>query len=210
MEPNVVNSPPPPEPSRKNSLLQILNWKTVLVVFGLVVLAEVIWGVSILLKPVPKPELAPKQIVPMASLAVSSAMKEPRVGDLVKVDVVLNTGTRLTDGTDVILLYDPSALTVQPASGSAVPVSPGTLYKEYPVNTVDQNGKISLSGIDSQGNGVSGKGVLGTVVFKALKSGSTTVKIDYQNGSTSHSNVVETKTSRNILISVSDLTLNIK
>src|SRR5258708_77093 len=81
------------------------------------------------------------------------------------VDIILDTAGVETDGTDAILLYDPSRYT-------ATSITPGTIYSDFPGNgTIDNNaGKISISGLAPAppSAGFNGKGFLATVNFNVV------------------------------------------
>ncbi len=172
-------------------------------------MAEVVWSGWILTRPPTPEKQAPKQVIPMAGLSLESQKKELKAGESLDVDIVLSTGNRQTIGTDVILHFDPKMLEVLTATGSASPVRAGSLYQDYPANQLEPSGRISFSGT-SLSQAFAGRGVLGSVTFKAVRSGTTTVKIDYQSGSSTDSNVTESNTARDILISVQNLELSIK
>lgn len=119
-------------------------------------------------------------------------------------DVNLNTGGAQTDGTDAILAYDTSRL-------SATLISPGSLYTEYPGNSIREDlGKVTISGLASIDKPYSGQGKLGTVTFMVKENaptGATLVKFDFNSSDkslTTDSNVVERGSVSDILNSVVD------
>lgn len=110
-------------------------------------------------------------------------------------DLVLDTGGAETDGTDSILLFDPTRVNV-------TNIRSGTIYNDYPGNNFDnQTGKVTVSGLASVSQAYKGKGTLATVDFVVVSSapaGATQIKFDFDPNNkekTTDSNVVERGTS---------------
>lgn len=191
--------------------------KILFIVLGLVIVGEVIWAVSNfvpagLSSKSQNPATANKNIVtPPASAQVNlSADKvSVKVGD--KITVAINvSANKLTDGTDLIIVYDPTILTVDTQNDRKVPVITGQIYGDYPVNSVDQTkGLITVSGIVITPGGVTTNGIFGTINLVAKAPGTATLKLEFSKGSTADTNVTETGTGKDILDSVQDLTINI-
>lgn len=119
-------------------------------------------------------------------------------------DVNLDTGGSQTDGTDAILLYDPTRFNV-------TSITKGTIYPDYPGNSTDtQNGKITISGLASVSTPFSGKGTLATLnltVQSNSPTGSTQIRFEFDpnnKANTRDSNVVERGTLVDVLNSVVD------
>lgn len=119
-------------------------------------------------------------------------------------NIVLNTGSAQTDGTDAILIYDSSRF-------SAKTITSGTIYPDYPGNNIDeQNGRITVSGLASVSSSFSGTGTLATINFQVLDnapSGVSQIKFDFDpadKAKTTDSNVVERGTVADILNSVTN------
>lgn len=143
-----------------------------------------------------------------ASLSLTAPKKSIRVDETIEVTVNELSGTR-TDGTDIVVLYDPKLLSVV-LTTQKLPVNVGTLYSDYPLNDLNEkNGQISVSGITSKVGGVVPKGIFGTIVFKAKAAGIAKLSFDFKPGSTTDSNVIETKVSDDILNKVDNLELEI-
>lgn len=139
-----------------------------------------------------------------ATLTLTPATVTTSVGQTVSVKIDLNTGGSTTDGTRAILLFDKNLL-------EATAVVPGSLYKEYPqtAQTVDNTtGTVKVSGIapDAPYNGT---GTFATIDFKAKSAGSTTIRFDFTQGSTTDSNVADTATSSDILAQATGATVTI-
>lgn len=137
-----------------------------------------------------------------AAISLSTPKTTIKVGEEMVVSVNISS-QELTDGTDLIIVYNPEILSGQP-------VKPGTIYNDFPLNTVDQEaGKITVSGITSATGGVLANGLFGTIVFQAKKAGSAEVSLEYVPGSTTDSNVIESKTAKDLLTEVKNLEVNI-
>lgn len=200
------------DPNQLPPLKKPLNIKRIFIVLSAVILLEAVWAVLSLSKNqlkqqsaiVPPAQTSPapeKQRVPSAVLALQTTNLQVEVGQEIPVDIVLDTDGALVDGVDVIISFDPVLL-------KAEPVKVGTLFNDYPQNA-QEDGKITLSGI-SDSTGYSGKGILGTIVFKAVKQGSASVKIEYSPDATIESNVILSGAAKDILGNVLDLALDIK
>lgn len=139
-----------------------------------------------------------------ATLALSPSSGTFNKGCPFSLQVILNTGGAQTDGTDAILLYDPTRF-------SAQSVVSGSIYPDYPGNNIDDTaGKITISGLASVTTPFSGQGVLATVNFKVVDgapTGVSQIKFDFDpndKSKTTDSNVVERGTVQDILNSVVD------
>lgn len=104
--------------------------------------------------------------------------------------VMLDTGGTPTDGTDAVLFYDISKLTV-------TTITNGTIYPEYAGNSIDaQKGTVNISGYVSSNTNFAGKGILATINFtvpNTAATGATQVTFDFDpnnKAKTTDSNVV--------------------
>lgn len=138
-------------------------------------------------------------LVQAASLSISPASGTFNKGCPVSLTISLDTSGAQTDGTDVILLYDPTRLT-------ATTTAQGSIYPDYPLNTIDsQSGKISISGLASATSSFSGSGTFATVNFMVADTaptGTTQVKFDFDpsdKSKTTDSNIAEKGTLQDIL-----------
>lgn len=195
--------------------------KSIFAIVGVVVLAEIVWAVFSLTRPLPSPaQNTPKIITPPTEKSTSIAADEASikltgppeysVGSVAKLDIHI-TSSEPTDGADIIIKYDPKALEVVPAAGAAQAdaVAVGKLYKDYPTNEFDEEkGLIFVSGLTPpNAKGFSGQGVFGSVSFKVLKSGASRVDIEFSPDSTKDSNIISTKTGKDILTAVAGLNI---
>src|SRR3990172_9523060 len=92
------------------------------------------------------------------------------------VEIKLDTGSAQTDGTDVVLFYDPTRFT-------ATQIRNGTIYPEFSgINIDSQGGKVTVSGLGSVTTSFSGSGTLATVDFSVVGSapaGASQIKFDF-------------------------------
>lgn len=137
-----------------------------------------------------------------ATLSLSPSSGTFNRGCSQSVNIALNTGGAQTDGTDAILIYDPSRL-------NATSIVNGTIYADYPGNNIDSaNGKITVSGLASVTSPFTGSGVLATINFTVKSDaqvGVTQVNFDFDSNNkskTTDSNVVQRGTVADILNSV--------
>jgi len=138
-----------------------------------------------------------------ATLSVSPATGTFNQGCNFSINVLVDTAGVTTDGTDAVIIYDPARLTANP------PIVNGTIYSDYPGSNIDAaNSKITISGIASVSQGFSGSGVLATINFTVLNSGTpTALTFDFDpnnKGKTTDSNVVERGTVVDVLSSVTN------
>lgn len=142
-----------------------------------------------------------------ATLTFNPASGTLNKGCEVSLNIDLDTQGVQTDGTDVIVLYTPSQLSIS-TSG----ITNGTIYPEYPGNSVDSaGGKISISGISSVSSPFTGTGTFATLKFKVadtLTAGTPiTLKFDFDPNNktkTTDTNIVERGTIADVLSSVTD------
>lgn len=138
----------------------------------------------------------------IATLSLSPSSGTFNRGCNLAVNINLDTGGAQTDGTDAILIFDPTRLT-------ATSIISGSIYADYPGNNIDTvNGKITISGLASVTQPFTGLGVLATINF-TIKSdapqGVTQVNFDFDSNNktkTTDSNVVQRGTVADILNSV--------
>lgn len=145
-----------------------------------------------------------------ATLSLNPSSGSFKKGCDFSTQVILNTGGATTDGTDAILLFDKNVFT-------AKSINSGTLYQEYPGNSVDNNnGKVVVLGIGSINQPFTGSGTLATVVFtvnSTAPTGTSVIRFDFDpnnKGKTTDSNVVERSTIKDVLNSVSNGTYTVE
>ncbi|MEK9154726.1 MAG: cohesin domain-containing protein, partial [Patescibacteria group bacterium] len=134
-----------------------------------------------------------------ATLSLSPSVSSTiTVGNIFNVSLILNTSGAQVDGADIRYLnYNPALLEVQDANSlsAGVQISPGSLMSITNINTVDViNGRIQFSQTVGTGLTYSGTGVLASVNFKALATGSTNVTFDFTAGVTADTNIASAGT----------------
>lgn len=197
-------------PQQDSLLSRIFRSKKVLLVIGVLILAEVIWAGYTLTRPVTVADVVDSGVIgspptPGASITLTGPTTA-KVGEAFKIDLNI-TSLSKTDAADVVITYDPKILEVVSTNGA--PVVTGNVYPEYPVNLNDSiSGKISVSGASGvSGSTFSGNGVLGSISFKPKIVGSTQIGVDFTKGLTTESNIVATTTGGDILEEVTGLEL---
>ncbi len=140
-----------------------------------------------------------------ASLSVSPSGGTLNRSCSYSIDVNLDTGGQDTDGTDAIIKYDPTKITVNS-------VTPGTIYPDYPTaNPNNTTGTVTISGLASVSTPVSGSGKFATLNVSVLSGASvgTTTQMNFvfdpnNPTDTTDSNVVQSSTVVDILNSVTN------
>lgn len=210
--PNILQTSPLSGSNRKS----FFRPRNIFIVLGILILIELFIGFRSLNLPFGSKEAKPIQInqteenkiAPTGGgkIVLVSDKTQYGVGQTVVVDIREFTGGRPTDGTDVILQFDPSKLE---AASDAVVV--GSIYSVYPVKEVDsKSGTIRISGISSVGQtGFNGMGSLAKVNFKAKELGVTAIKVQFVKDQTNDSNIIEAKSANDLLTDVLDLNISI-
>lgn len=142
-----------------------------------------------------------------ATLSFDPASGVLNKGCEISIKINLDTQGVQTDGTDVIVLFTPAQL-----STTTSQITNGTIYPEYPGNSVDSSGgKISISGISSVSSPFSGSGTFATIklnVASSLKEGDKiNLNFDFDPNNktkTTDTNVVERGTIADVLSAVTN------
>lgn len=184
------------------------NPKIILLILGVAVLGELIFAVVTLTKGVPPVGGSRLTSLNKANIALLLPKSEYKVGETLAIKIRVDTNGNKTSGTDVLLRFDPK---IFEASGDGV-ITKGTIYQDYPVASVDPKvGLITISGISpSKDSGFKGAGILATVNLKAKASGQTKITLDFTNGSSKDTNILDAGSSRDLLQKVIPLSLTIK
>ena len=151
-------------------------------------------------------------IASAATLTFNPASGSLNKGCEVTLKIDLDTQGVQTDGTDVIVLYNPSQLSITTSQ-----ITNGTIYPEYPGNSVDSaGGKISISGISSVSAPFSGTGTFATLKFNVASSlaANTPINLSFDfdpnnKTKTTDTNVVERGTIADVLSSVTNGTYTV-
>lgn len=137
-----------------------------------------------------------------AVIILSASKASVKVGETFAVSVNISSRDA-TGGTDIVILYDPTLVSVENNVSGAMNV--GSIYHDYSINSDDKKGKITVSGISSATEAPIASGLFGTVTFKAIKPGKAEVKLDFTKGSTTDTNVISTKDLSDILEAVQNV-----
>ncbi len=184
-----------PKPARK-----FFSFKIIFIILGIIVVIELIFGVRSLFQ-------GSSPIPTGAKIILESAKQSAAVGEVVPVTVKIDTAKKSTDGVDLILHFDPKVLELKESD-----ITPGTIYPDFPLRNVDQSaGIIRVSAIASlSGQGFSGEGVLVTLQFSAKASGKSAISVEFSEGQTADSNIVESGVGMDLLKEVKNLEVTIK
>jgi hypothetical protein len=124
-----------------------------------------------------------------------------KVGEEFSIEVVLDTGNYETDATDFRLSFDPKILSV-------VRIAEGKIYDSYLAKRIDQvNGEVVINAIAPEAKTFQGRGIFATLFLKGLKPGGSNLNISFLPGSTTDSNVVAAKISKDVLAKVENADL---
>src|SRR3989344_26618 len=204
--------------SKAPSLGKFLNPKIIFIVLGMIILGEGVWGARTLLSPassedsgsafdITKNTANPDKKVSGGQIILETEKNTYKVADTIAVDITLSTGGFKTDGTDVILKYDPQVL--EPIRNDIF--EKGEIYGDYPgVRNDTAKGLVYASGISTSQEGFEGDGIFGTFKFKPKKIGSTSIELLFTKDSTTDSNIIESKSAKDILNNPSKLDITIE
>lgn len=190
----------------------LLNFKIILLLLSITIVIELILGIRLLFTPItPAAKAQPITggqfiVVPENSIfdrATNTAYY--KTGENINLTIKLATNGHNTDGADIILKYDPNILDLSSPNA----VLKGDLYTEYTPPKIDKNaGTIQLSGLNSVDfDGFNGLGEFATLNLKALKTGTTSLTIEYKQASTTESNIIESGSLKDVLTEVKNLKL---
>jgi hypothetical protein len=127
-----------------------------------------------------------------AQLTLSPQTRTVKSGDTFSVDIILDTANRPIDGVDIYSLhYDPTLLQVldDVSNKTGVQILPGKIMEVNAANIVSSTtGTIKFSQIATGGTNFVGSGVLATMHFKALATGTAYLNFDFVKSSTVDTN----------------------
>lgn len=205
----VMPGGPAPEQNKFNSLI---NKRNIYVFFGIAILLEVLWAGWTFFKPASLSKvgvLQAGQAVKPTVVTLSSPKTSLRIGEKTTVKINISSNKKAA-GTDLIINYNPKLLSVDDSGTGQNPVTSGTIYHDYPLNSVDPNlGRITVSAISDSTGGVLADGLFGSIVFTAKAPGLVNITLDFSPGKTTNSNVTESGTGNNLLEKVNNLQINI-
>ncbi len=199
----------------KNNFKKLLTRRNIFILLGVVIVLELVWALSSVWKNQPVTEILniPKQsivqtVIP-TSISLESNKDQVEVGEVFTLRINLSSDKK-SYGSDVVITYDPQYLTVQKTADEKSAVKISTLYDEVPFNTVDEKlGQVRVSAISNKEGGELAQGELGTVDFIAKKIGNTKIQLEFVEGSTSDTNILDSSTGEDILVNVKNLNITI-
>lgn len=182
----------------------LLNFKIITLFLILTILIEAIIGIRLLTAPIVSTDA---QAMTNGRISLVTSRKEFKVGEVVPVNVRVSTGGHTSDGIDVIVKFDPDFFDLSDKNG----VENGDLFTDFSSKISDEDKKvIQLSGINAADFlGYNGSDDFATLNLVTKKVGQTTIEVDYSPGATSDSNILESRSSRDLLEKVFNLELNI-
>ena len=132
----------------------------------------------------------PQEVFQPAKMSLLLTKDTFDVDETFSVEVLVNTTNRKTVGVDVVLTYDPSLLEIVGGekkfvdySGSVFDMSPGQRFDS-------ETGEITFSAIVSpEKDPFQGQGLIGTLQFKALEVGETSLSFVHKINETGDSNI---------------------
>lgn len=184
--------------------------KTVFLILSVIIALELVWGAYYLLRPsqVDRSTSSAQALEPVeksATIRLISSKIKFNVGENVVVDVVVEGNSRVV-GVDLSLNYDPKVLSLEPSGFSR-----GSLFSEYLGAVVDkQKGMFTVSGVSDPGVNLDGGKKFGTLTFKALGKGNAMLNIEFKEDVTTDSNVIDGRSSRDILGNVGNLKISVR
>jgi len=141
-----------------------------------------------------------------AEIILETQDKNISRGDNFSISVILDTFSFPATASDLTIKYDPKALS---SIKTNEPFSTSKLFQKTVFNKIDtKSGIATMSAIADLNSPFSGRGVLTTIAFRALKPGKTDIKVEFTPQETRDSNIVSDTT--DILESVQNLSLEIK
>ena len=208
--PNVFINPQMPSTGGKRPGF---NLKYLFVFLGIVILAEVIFGLKTLFSSNLPPANPSSAALPATAslessgkMALSSSQKEYKVGDTIAVAIAIDTSDKSADGVDAVLRFDPNVLDAEASS-----VTKGAIFADYPVTKISPDGVVRITALSSlQGQGFSGSGTLATLNFKAKAAGNPKLTWDFTLGATADSNIFSAGVADDMLKTVGGLEVVVK
>lgn len=136
--------------------------------------------------------LIPKKALAAVTFSLNPVSKTVSVNDTFDVSIVLDTAGQKISGGSAVLVYDPAKLQVVDANAGlvGVQVTPGSIFTTATTNSVDAvSGKITLDYGKTAGS-FSSSGNFGSISFKAVAAGATSVSFVLGASGTSTSSAV--------------------
>lgn len=145
------------------------------------------------------PVTSPAFAAGSATLALSPSSSTVASGSTFDVQIILNTGSSNTSGTDVSLKFDKDKLNI-------VDIKNGTIYDQYVGKNINNaSGVATISGLASSTSSLyKGTGTFATITFRAISGGTAAVTFNYTPGNKNDTNVADFDTQDEALSSVTN------
>lgn len=141
----------------------------------------------------------PERLAGEAVLSLVSSQSACQKGEIVTVEIYLDSKGHLVDGVDVILNYPPQDLQLEYMDSVFLDES-DSVFGIFPSPTVNQeNGQIVFSALSVPGKSFQGKGKIASLKFEAEKAGETEIKFLFTPDSTVDSNVSSYEEPKDVL-----------
>jgi len=131
------------------------------------------------------PQENPKVSLEMVILPFPTSSEE---GEILPVEIYLDSQGRKVDGVGVVILYDPEFLEIEIPSGLKVE-NLGLSRILFPVKDNFPKGELRFSLISQPGRYFQGRGKIASLKFKILKEGITDLNFKFKPGATDDCNV---------------------
>lgn len=196
----------------QNRFKKLLSKRNIYILFGVAIFLEIIWAGWTFLKPsfqlTTEDPQTMEALIP-AVVSLSASQTSLKIGEKITVEINI-TSNKKTDGTDLVITYDPKLLSVETVGTNKNPVRVGTIYRDYPLNSLEPTlGRIIISGITDLPGGALADGLFGSIVFQAKSQGTANINLDFNPGQTTDSNIIESISGKDILEQVNNLQLTI-
>jgi hypothetical protein len=189
-----------------NKFKKIFPLKVILLLLLIVLAIEGYFIVKSFKEPLVPPPPNVESITGGEILLVSSK-EQLKIGENTRVAMKVSTGGHATQGTDIILRFDPKYMEASTSS-----IYKGGIYPDYPVISLDNTaGIVKISGLSpTTKKTFKGVGIFAFLDFKAKALGKTKISLDFEKNSTSDSNIIEANSAKDILEKVNTLNLTIQ
>lgn len=147
-----------------------------------------------------------------ASLSLSPATASKNINDSFGVDIVLDTEGVPVSGATAMINYDVTKLQVvdDDATATGVQIKPGTILTQTLANSVDATAGQIRFDAGTLGASFTGRGVMGTIHFKAIAEGSAQATFVFNPSATTNTSAVAAASGpNNLLTTVNDGTFTI-
>ena len=190
------------EQSVPPSARKFFNLKLAFIIFGIIIIVELIFGLKSVLQSSTGGVTTSNQ---KAKISILTTAKEFKVGDTIPVTIEITSPTP-AGGVDFLAKFDPNILQAGDSN-----IQTGQIFSQYPISKIDPSGEIRISGITGIGKpGFAGTGTFATINFRAVKIGSAKIMVEQTIGSTLDSNITDLSSAKDNLGEVQNLEINIK